>query len=302
MAAAEPSPGQPKFSVVIPTYNRRDSLEVALRSVLGQSLESLEVVVVDDGSTDATADFLDGLSEPRLKTVKTPNRGRCAARNTGIGLATGEYVTFLDSDDRAKENWLERLASKTGPRVGMVFCGLEVIAGEDRSEEPRRRIELPKPIPLLRCPAGLFRAGTFSVRSELLHDTAGFDESIEFSENTELGYRLAGACKARGMTTAAIAEPLVTYNRSILDQTPAGVASRLQSAELMLERHRTILLGDRGAYATYCRVAGVSAGRLGKRRQSLQYLWRAFRSDPGIRHLLLLIRAVVGSSQARGAS
>lgn len=86
----------PFFSVVIPVYNRAAALKTAIASVLAQSFQDFEIVVVDDGSSDNP----DPGNDPRIRFMRQKNRGASAARNTGIDLAKGEFIAFLDSDDR----------------------------------------------------------------------------------------------------------------------------------------------------------------------------------------------------------
>jgi glycosyltransferase involved in cell wall biosynthesis len=102
---------EPLISVVIPTYNRSKTILSAVESVARQRYGRIEIVVVDDGSTDDTLDKLKayGAGEPRLRVIAQPNRGVSAARNTGIRAARGSYVAFLDSDDL----WMpEKLAAQ----------------------------------------------------------------------------------------------------------------------------------------------------------------------------------------------
>ncbi len=89
----------PFVSVVIPVYNRAAVLGEALRSVLAQSERDLEIVVVDDGSTDDPKAVADALGDPRIRFVRQDNRGGGAARNTGVREAQGRFIAFLDSDD-----------------------------------------------------------------------------------------------------------------------------------------------------------------------------------------------------------
>jgi hypothetical protein len=89
----------PRVSIVMPTYNRADSILRAVDSIRAQWFEDWELVVVDDGSTDGTADVLGGLSEPRIRVVRQANGGTYVARNTGLGAVRGDFVAFLDSDD-----------------------------------------------------------------------------------------------------------------------------------------------------------------------------------------------------------
>ncbi len=88
-----------KFSVVIPAYNREAHIANAINSVLAQKYENFEVIIVDDGSTDKTAEVVKSFTDPRVKYFFQENRERAAARNTGVRNATGDFITFLDSDD-----------------------------------------------------------------------------------------------------------------------------------------------------------------------------------------------------------
>ena len=90
----------PLFSVVLPVYNRANLLGDALRSVLAQTEQDFEIVVVDDGSTDNPSRVVEAIGDPRIEFVRHENRGGGAARNTGIDKARGRFVAFLDSDDR----------------------------------------------------------------------------------------------------------------------------------------------------------------------------------------------------------
>ena len=93
-------------SIVLPTYNRRDVLDRALTSVRDQTHDDWELIVVDDGSTDATSSLFTD-RDPRIRYVPQDNAGVYAARNHGLSLALGRYVTFLDSDDEWLPHYLE---------------------------------------------------------------------------------------------------------------------------------------------------------------------------------------------------
>jgi len=93
-------------SVIIPTHNRVRTLSRAVRSVLGQSHRQLELIVVDDGSTDGTDALLAGFRDPRLRVVRQGHCGVSAARNRGLEMARGEWIALLDSDDAWSEHKL----------------------------------------------------------------------------------------------------------------------------------------------------------------------------------------------------
>lgn len=113
--------GGPVVSVIVPTYNRATLLPDAIESVLAQSLTSFEIIVVDDGSTDGTAHVV-GRYGARVRYVRTDNGGVAHARNVGMRLARGRYLTFLDSDDRLYPYALELQVSllERFPSVGLV--------------------------------------------------------------------------------------------------------------------------------------------------------------------------------------
>lgn len=90
---------KPFFSVIIPTYNRESVLPRAVESVLAQSYQSFELIIVDDGSTDKTFQYLQGLKDPKVRLIALKNGGVSRARNEGVRISQGEWIAFLDSDD-----------------------------------------------------------------------------------------------------------------------------------------------------------------------------------------------------------
>ena len=113
----------PRVSVVIPTYNYARYLGASIASVLNQRTEGLEVIVVDDGSTDETPAVLEDLAHPRLRVIRTERGGISAARNRGLDEAQGEFVAFQDADDRWRPGKLQRQLEVllSEPSVGTVF-------------------------------------------------------------------------------------------------------------------------------------------------------------------------------------
>ncbi|MBK9320742.1 MAG: glycosyltransferase family 2 protein [Bacteroidetes bacterium] len=94
------------FAVIRPTYNRVEFILLAVRSVVNQNYKNFEVIIVDDGSTDTTHEVIATVTDPRVRYVRIRNSERGAARNVGVKLAKGDYVTFLDSDDQLYFDYL----------------------------------------------------------------------------------------------------------------------------------------------------------------------------------------------------
>lgn len=116
-----------KISVIIPTYNRASVLSRAVESVLAQSYKNWELIIVDDGSTDHTAEILKAYSQnPQIKIIRTSNQGVSAARNKAIGQAQGLWVAFLDSDDQWLEDKLEKQVEYT-----LKHPEIKIIHGEE---------------------------------------------------------------------------------------------------------------------------------------------------------------------------
>ena len=113
----------PRVSVIIPTYNRADRLSQAIDSVLGQTCRSVEIIVVDDGSTDATPNVIAQYGE-RVRSVRTRHGGVAHARNIGVAHARGTYLAFLDSDDLLYPYMLELHTGvlDSVPDIGMVYA------------------------------------------------------------------------------------------------------------------------------------------------------------------------------------
>lgn len=128
-------------SVIIPTFNRGGVLPLAVASALAQTHPSLEVIIVDDGSTDGTEELVSRLwgAEPRVRFFRQANRGVAAARNRGIREARGDWLAFLDSDD----TWLSwktelQIACLTAlPEAGMVWTDMETVGPDGSSLHPR---------------------------------------------------------------------------------------------------------------------------------------------------------------------
>ena len=185
----------PKVSVIIPTFNRAPSLPRAIKSVLNQTFDDFELIIVDDGSTDNTKDIVSHFNDPRILYLWQENRERSAARNTGIKASQGIYITFLDSDDEYMESKLEAQVTllEIKPEVGLVMSGwIETNGtGEVNSvhkpwiNHPESEYELSEW--LLSPPIHLC---TTLIRRIWLDQVKGFDENITSSEDVDFFFRL----------------------------------------------------------------------------------------------------------------
>ncbi len=128
----------PIISVVVPAYNVAATLRETLVSISNQTFRDIEIIVVDDGATDATPAILSAYSEPRLRVIRQANRGLAGARNTGIHHARGKYIAFCDSDDVWEAEKLERHFQhlEADDTIGISFAGSSMI------DENGRRLKI----------------------------------------------------------------------------------------------------------------------------------------------------------------
>ena len=195
------SPKVPLVSVIIPTYNRASLLPAAIASVLGQTYSNVELIVVDDGSTDGTQHLLEGYGD-RLRWISQPNAGPAVARNRGLSIARGDILAFLDSDDQWLPTKLERQVAsleEAGSEAACSLCNCTVLfANGERTSTFAIADTIPK------CPTGLWtnpaevllnRFVMFNqavaIRREVLERVGYFDESLRFGEDYDLPFRLA---------------------------------------------------------------------------------------------------------------
>ncbi len=113
---------RPLVSVVLPTFNRAYAIQEAINSVLDQTYENWELVIVDDGSTDNTEEIVTAIGDERIKYFYKKNAGPCAARNHGIKKAHGKWITYVDSDDILLPNCLEVMIAKLQQNTWAVFA------------------------------------------------------------------------------------------------------------------------------------------------------------------------------------
>lgn len=186
-----------KISVIIPTYNRANLIERSIQSVLAQSYDNLEVIVVDDGSVDNTQDVVNAMKDERIIYKKLPvNQGVSNARNVGAKLATAPLIAFQDSDDRWKENKLEKQMEYwcQHPEYSMIYTSYLFHTGSGEtiivpSEKTRSEVEgdifyfL-----LLRNTVG---APTMLMQKEIFLELGGFDTSYKSLEDWEFVLRFA---------------------------------------------------------------------------------------------------------------
>lgn len=253
MPVSSPSTGRPRgrspasVSVVIPTYNRADVLGRAIESVLDQSLPVLEVIVVDDESTDSTGDLVAGLQDDRIVYLRHERRrGASAARNTGIRACRGEWVAFLDSDDEWRLSKAERQVGMLDafPDLDAMYCSFE------RVDDGSRRV--------VKAPAGadlkdlllarqyVITLSTLMVKREVIVSVGMFDESLPSYQDTDLFLRLVSSARFGYLDDVLVVQDV---NRG--DRITGDLELRVRGYRRILDKHHTLLRTDKKGFASY---------------------------------------------------
>lgn len=179
------------ISIVIPTYNRAKRLAESVESVREQTYRDWDLIVVDDGSTDETADVVRGFGDARIKYIRQENRGVSAARNVGIRCSAGELVTFLDSDDRWEPRKLEVQHEFMNTNPDVHICQVEEIwIRNGRRVNPKKKHEKPSGWIFRQClPLCVVSPSAVMLRRGVFDKVGFFDEDLPACEDYDLWLR-----------------------------------------------------------------------------------------------------------------
>lgn len=231
----------PTFSVVVPAYNAARTIGAAIESVLAQTRDDFELIVVDDGSTDDTAARVEPyLRDQRVRLVTQPNCGQASARNTAIATTSGEYVSLLDSDDLWLPQYLDLMGSGLDDHPSAAVAYTDAWVLDDRTRRVARTTVLapwhPPTVPS--DPAGFLRAllefGNFvfvgaTIRRAVFDEVGLFRLGVEGSEDYEMWLRIA----AHGYGFVRVDSPLAIYRRSPGQWTADPAATERSGNEVL---------------------------------------------------------------------
>lgn len=276
----------PTVSIIIPAYNQSQFLGDAIRSALGQTWAELEVIVVDDGSTDETPAVCREFSDARFRYVRQPNRGLSAARNTGIREARGEFLSFLDSDDQFLPEKLEVLlaAFERDAALGLV-AGQAVLI--DQRGRPLGEV-FDRPLP--DDPTELLLVNPLHVGSVLLRRdwqarVGLFDESLRSYEDWDMWLRLALA----GCRMASVARPVSLYRFHQDQMTRIGTQMTVATFAVLDKTFQSAALPQQWlarrdeAYSGGYLRAAAQAYTGGDCSGASDFMRKAAELDPGLR-------------------
>ena len=270
----------PRVSAIVTTHNRAAMLPRAVESVLAQTYDDYELIIVDDCSTDDTPEVIRSFGDSRIRAFRhAANMGVSAARNTGIHLACGEYIAFLDDDDEWTEQKLSRQVwalDDAYPRVSLVYTWFDhVDAGGERRAGGRSVVsgdisehmlgwEIPAP------------TSTYMVRASAVRTVGGYDEALSYAEDRDFLCRVA-----ERWPVAVVPEVLMLmhggHTRS--EQRSGAFESQVAHLASHVGRFERKLRERPPVYARLLRVLAIAEMRRGNMRGAIKAYSKALAVD-----------------------
>lgn len=226
----------PFFSVIIPVYNRRDVIANSIQSVINQSFENWELIVVDDNSNDNTSEVVNSFKDSRIVYLKNrENFGAAYSRNRGIEKAKGEIISFLDSDDRFYPNFLNSTYSyfqAKGKRIGFCWTGLEV----KYHNETKKELWIPNfknpPYYTFLKELSIGSGCGISIAKEVFLKCGTFNEELTAAEDTEFFLRIV-----QEFDFGVIEEVLIFIDKSGKDRLSLNYERNAKSYNKFIPQH-----------------------------------------------------------------
>ena len=265
----------PKVSVIIPTYNRSQFLKVAISSVLNQTFQDYEIIIIDDASTDKTQEVVAGFEEKRIKYIRQiQNKGEAVTRNTGIQNSEGEYIAFLDDDDE----WLPKklalqvkILENSPPRTGLIYTATFLYDNinnklvEDRLRFSSHRGNVYHAL-MKRNFVGA--ASSVLIKRKCVEKIGLFDTAIAYGLDYDYWIRIS-----KQFDFDCIAESLVKY-RIHNSRLSSNIELRAQGAQDLAKKYGKTIISNKYWRSIYIDL-GVTLCNKGEMRKGINALLRS---------------------------
>ncbi|MGF1491367.1 MAG: glycosyltransferase [Microcoleaceae cyanobacterium] len=297
----------PLISVVIPVYNGEQTIQETVESVLSQTFQDFELIVINDGSTDSTLDVLSRFSDSRLHVFSYPNAGLPASRNRGIDRASGELIAFIDADDLWTPDKLEshQQILQDNPQVTVVYSWTDYIDEKGQFLHPGLHISVQgNAYPdLLR--SNILENGSNPLIRRVAFEAVGtFDESLRAAEDWDMWIRLS-----EKYPFATVPAPQVLYRVSSTSmstnvkrqetETLKVIQKAFAQAPAGYQPLKTITLATLHKYLLCKALEGTPHPEKG--RQALDQLWKYIQYEPEWRSRSKFILTMLAKSLTTAA-
>ena len=265
------------ISIITPTYNRAHLLPRMIVSVLNQSFQEWELIIMDDGSEDDTEAVVKSFNDSRVKYFFTENSGAADKRNRGSKLAEGDYIILLDSDDEVKPNWLAEFAKEIQNGSEVVCCGMEKY--NENGELVKAKLPF-KHSSLYQNIEGFFLSGTFLLKTNYFIAIGGYDTNLTSGHHTDFLLRLIPYLQKEEVNISNIMDYLVKIHTHKGAKIRSNNRAVLDGTLEILKKHRLIFENNKEDYKNFLSVAGTNALILGDENLGKKLLIRAYSLRP----------------------
>jgi glycosyltransferase involved in cell wall biosynthesis len=275
----------PVFSIITPTFRRPGLLKRNILSVINQTFENYEHIIVDDANEDETEKLINSFNDERIFLLKHHyQRGAGAAYNTGLKFSKGKYILFLDDDDEYLPCFLKKMyesISVSTPETGAVMTGFLRITDNGTGEEVKSSVVWPVKFPdkekELIAATSIGNGCGICIKKECFDQIGNFDESIKYGQDTEFLFRLVNKFRVE-----TVPEALVKIHSHHLPQLtdPSNDKERLDSHERFLERNSKMLNLYPELYSTHYMVVANLCYKLKLRKRGRKILLSIIKKNP----------------------
>ncbi|MGY5851063.1 glycosyltransferase family 2 protein [Salegentibacter sp. F14] len=272
----------PAISIITPTFNRAHFLGRMIKSVLAQSFSNWELIILDDGSIDHTEEVVKTYDDPRITYFYFKHSGAGDKRNEGIRRAKSQYITFIDSDDEAFPDWLEKINEKILKNYSLISCGYE------RIQLKTKDIILPQEMGNLDIKVN-FKSGTLCIEKKVLQEVGGFDPRLKSGLNTDLILRISPYILNNNFNFIHIDEALIRVHEHSKNRIRNNNQAVLSGTLALLEKHKPWFLKNPKKHRDYLGVVGVGLAIKGNFKESRDFFIKAFKIKPGFKNGLRIL-------------
>lgn len=266
------------ITIITPTYNRAVLVQTTIQSILNQTYKDWELIIVDDGSTDNTEQAIQHfLGDRRIKYIKKHNSGQADSLNAGGLHATGDFITFLDSDDEAYPNWLQTVQDHIKDDTGILSVGaMRKYSDGSMIREGMNEFRFFGKTIYLK-----FTCGSLFIRRLIFNEIQGYDATLRSNIQTDLGYRLLSWLHNSPLKAVVVNEYLVQINVHDGERIRTNWKRRREGGIQFIKKHYGFIYeNDRKEIANIYSTIAYSSYKLKQRNESVKYLFKAIRHNP----------------------
>ncbi|MEX2514714.1 MAG: glycosyltransferase family 2 protein [Candidatus Paceibacterota bacterium] len=287
-----------KVSVIIPAYNSARFIEATINSVLSQSYDNIEIIVVDDGSTDRTRYVVEGIQkkDKRVKYFFQQNSGGPASpKNTGFKQSTGEYIAYLDHDDEWLPNKLEKqlaLFNDTQSNLGLISCSAYIYEGKKMTRIHRlSKKDNSLQGLLVDSLSYFFSNSSMLIPRHVVEDVGDRDENLSVLEDLDIVLRIL----EEGYKIDFISEPLIKYNLG--DSNLSKDFNRVaQDYKIFMGKYRNLFKKYPKAYSVRLESLATAQVLSGNLKKAKKNLIKSIKNNARIKNVAKLILALLSQN------